>query len=71
MLHYCYLTTVLQVFNITLILRHFVLMQILFCPAVGIDQSHSRLRSGHVATTTILLTFSLKQDISVNPPPPQ
>jgi len=38
--HYYVMTTVLQFFNIALILRHFVLLQNMLRPPVGIDQSH-------------------------------
>ena len=42
-----------KILKITLILRHFVLLQILFCPALGIEQSYSRLRNGHMTTASI------------------
>ena len=65
MVQYCYMTTVLQLFNITLILRHFVLLQIL-CPPVRIDQSYSRLPNGHMTTASISLKvkgFQVSQNI--------
>ena len=55
MVHYCHMTTVLQFFNITLILRHVVLLQILCCPQVEIEQSYSRICSGHMTIASISL----------------
>ena len=34
-------------------LGHFVLLHILLCPPVGIDQSYVRLRNSHVTTAII------------------
>ena len=55
MVHCCYMTAVLQFLKITLIFGHFVLLQILFCPPLAIDQSWSRLGNGHVTTASISL----------------